>query len=62
MFNFTCKDASIWAIRLQDEDLPFVARTQLRVHLLICKRCRELTRQLETLKVGVHAWREHTDH
>ena len=61
MFKFSCKDATIWAIRLQDESLPLLARTQLRMHLLICKRCREFTRQLDTLKIGVHVWREQTD-
>lgn len=49
------------AIRLQDESLPLLARTQLRMHLLICKRCREFTRQLDTLKMGVQVWREQTD-
>lgn len=61
MFKFKCKDATIWAVRLQDERLPLLARTQLHMHLLICKRCREFTRQLDVLKVGVQVWREQTD-
>lgn len=51
----------MWATRLQDERLPLLARTQLQIHLLICRRCREFTRQLDALKMGVEVWREKTD-
>jgi hypothetical protein len=41
------------AIRLQsqalDHKLPFLERTGLRLHLLICKWCRRYTRQLKAL-------------
>ncbi len=56
-----CKDAAMWMIRLQDEQLPMTTRLALRFHLLLCDRCRDFNQQMVALKRGVEAWREHID-
>ena len=61
MLMSTCKDTSVWIIRLQDERLPMLIRVRLNMHLMICNRCREFKRQMHTLKQGVNDWREQTD-
>ncbi|MGB5108953.1 MAG: hypothetical protein WBO07_04165 [Formosimonas sp.] len=58
---FHCKDATMWQIRLQDEQLPLSVRLRLRAHLLVCRRCRALQNQLSVIQQGVHEWRERTD-
>lgn len=58
---FSCKDTSVWLMRLQDEQLPAMTRMQLKFHLLMCGRCKEFSRQLDALKLGVVSWREHID-
>lgn len=56
-----CKNASVWMVRLQDEQLPMSTRLVLRFHLLFCHRCRAFNQQMVTLKQGVEAWRESVD-
>jgi predicted anti-sigma-YlaC factor YlaD len=42
----TCRDVAERASDLLDETLPWTTRLQLRMHLLMCVRCREYVRQL----------------
>ena len=61
MFKHKCKDASLWMIRLQDEDLPLNIRLQLKVHLWMCKRCRSFEQQLKTIDLGMQTWKEYSE-
>ncbi|MBA3887967.1 MAG: zf-HC2 domain-containing protein [Acidobacteria bacterium] len=42
----TCRDVADHASDLLDDTLPWTTRLQLRMHLLMCGRCREYVRQL----------------
>ena len=61
MLMLQCKDAALWMVRLQDEQLPMAMRLKLRFHLVLCQRCRAFNQQMTILKQGVGAWREQTD-
>jgi hypothetical protein len=53
-----CKHASELMSCRQDRKLGLLESLQLRLHLLICKRCRRVTRQLEFLRTAIRRYRD----
>lgn len=47
----SCKEIS--QILASDEDLSIMRRTELRMHLLMCKHCSNYNKQLKFLKKGM---------
>lgn len=47
-----CNKASLLASRALDEKLPFGSRIMLKLHLLLCKNCRNFSKQLELLQIA----------
>jgi len=54
----TCKQASELMSCRQDRKLGLLEGLLLRLHLLICKRCRRVTRQIEFLRIAVRRYRD----
>ncbi len=46
----SCKQATEWMSRRMDEELPLSRRMGLRLHLMICKGCRNFSRQMDLLR------------
>ncbi|MBW2735057.1 MAG: zf-HC2 domain-containing protein [Deltaproteobacteria bacterium] len=47
----SCKDTTRLASDAMDRELPFWQRTQLRLHLMMCKHCARYVDQLQKLRV-----------
>jgi hypothetical protein len=58
MMMTSCKKASELMSREQDRALGPVEGLQLRLHLLICERCRQVTRHLEFLRTAIRRYRD----
>ncbi|MDP2397991.1 MAG: zf-HC2 domain-containing protein [Burkholderiales bacterium] len=54
----TCKHASELMSQGQDRTLGPVERLQLRLHLLICKRCRRVEQQFGLLRAAIRRCRD----
>ena len=54
----SCQQASRLLSRHQDEPLPFGKRMRLRLHLLYCDACTNVSRQFATLRLALRRWRE----
>ena len=54
----TCKQASELMSQQQDRALGPVERLRLRLHLLICERCRRVERHLEFLRTAIRRCRD----
>jgi hypothetical protein len=54
----SCKQASMLLSQAQDRPLNFAERLRLRAHLVICKRCQRVSRQLEFLRIAVQRYRD----
>ena len=58
MFRISCQQASRLLCQQQDERLPFGKRVRLRIHLAVCNACRNVSRQLEALRLSIRKWRD----
>jgi hypothetical protein len=54
----TCKHASELMSQQQDRTLGIFERLRLRVHLLICERCRRVEQQLGLLRAAIRRCRD----
>jgi len=54
-----CKQASLLASRAQDEELQFLERMTLKLHLLLCRSCAHFTQQLSILREASQHARTH---
>jgi len=54
----SCKETSRLLSQGEDRRLAFGERVALRVHLAICKGCRNVSRQFRFLRQAVHALAE----
>lgn len=54
----TCKQASELLSRAQDRPLPALQRLRLRMHLLICERCRRVAGHFEFLRRAIRRHRD----
>lgn len=46
----SCEDVSRIISRSQDEQLPWSDRLRVKTHLLMCKACQRMVRQMECLR------------
>ena len=46
----SCKHAAELMSRRMDEELPLSQRMGLRLHLMLCKGCRNFSRQMDILR------------
>ena len=58
MVMITCQHASRLLSQQQDEPLPLGKRLRLRLHLMICDACTNVSRQFAALRMAMHAIRE----
>jgi hypothetical protein len=58
MFRISCQQASRLISQRQDEPLAFGKRARLRLHLLYCDACTNVSRQFGTLRLAMQRWRE----
>lgn len=58
MLRLTCQQASRLLSQQQDEPLPFGKRVRLRLHLMYCDACTNVSRQFDTLRLGLLRWRD----
>ena len=58
MFRITCQQASRLLSQREDERLPFGKRMKLRFHLAVCDACRNVSRQLASVRLALQKWRE----
>jgi hypothetical protein len=54
----TCKQASELMSQQQDRALGPLERLRLRLHLLICERCRRIEQHLEFLRMAIRRCRD----
>ena len=58
MFRLSCQQASRLLSQREDEPLPFGKRMRLRLHLLYCDACTNVSRQFAALRLAMRNWRE----
>lgn len=58
MLRLSCQQASRLLSQQQDERLPIGKRMRLRLHLMYCDACTNVSRQFETLRLALQRWRE----
>ena len=54
----TCKETSLLLSQAQERPLGMAERVTLRLHLLLCKGCRNFRAQLEVLRAVVRRYRD----
>jgi hypothetical protein len=58
MLRLSCQQASRLLSQQQDEPLPFGKRVRLRLHLVYCDACTNVSRQFATLRLAMLRWRD----
>ena len=58
MLRLSCQQASRLLSQQQEDPLPFGKRMRLRLHLMYCDACTNVSRQFETLRLAMQRWRE----
>jgi putative zinc finger protein len=58
MLRLSCQQASRLLSQQQEDPLPFGKRVRLRLHLMYCDACTNVSRQFETLRLAMQRWRE----
>jgi len=58
MLRLSCQQASRLLSQQQDEPLPFGKRVRLRLHLMYCDACTNVSRQFATLRLAMLRWRD----
>ncbi len=58
MIRISCQQASRLLSQSQDEALPFARRLRLRLHLVYCDACRTVSRQFDSVRLALRAWRD----
>lgn len=53
MLRLSCQQASRLLSQQQDEPLPFGKRLRLRLHLMYCDACTNVSRQFDTLRLAM---------
>jgi hypothetical protein len=56
----TCREAAALLVAQEDRALPWADRVALRLHLLACKACPRLERQMLTMRNATRQWRNYT--
>jgi hypothetical protein len=58
MIRLSCQQASRLLSQQQDEALPFGKRVRLRLHLMYCDACTNVSRQFDTVRLAMLRWRD----
>ena len=58
MLRLSCQQASRLLSQKQDEPLPFGKRARLRLHLMYCDACTNVSRQFDTVRQAMLRWRD----
>ena len=58
MLRISCQHASRLLSQWQDEPLPLGKHLRLRLHLLYCDACTNVSRQFVALRLAMQRWRE----
>lgn len=58
MLRLSCQQASRLLSQQQDEPLPFGKRVRLRLHLMYCAACTNVSRQFDTVRLAMRRWRD----
>jgi hypothetical protein len=58
VIRLSCQQASRLLSQQQDEVLTLGKRLRLRLHLMYCDACTNVSRQLATLRLALQRWRE----
>ena len=58
MLRLSCQQASRLLSQAQDEPLPFGKRMRLRLHLMYCDACTNVSRQFAALRLAMRRWRD----
>jgi len=58
MIRISCQQASRLLSQQQDESLTLGKRLRLRLHLMYCDACTNVSRQFATLRLAMLRWRE----
>ena len=58
MLRISCQQASRLLSQHQDEPLPFSKRLRLRLHLMYCDACTNVSRQFAALRLAMRSLRE----
>lgn len=58
MLRLSCQQASRLLSQRHDEPLPFGKRMRLRLHLMYCDACTNVSRQFDTLRMAMQRWRD----
>ena len=59
MIRISCQQASRLLSQQQDESLTLGKRLRLRLHLMYCDACTNVSRQFATLRLAMLRWRDH---
>jgi len=58
MIRISCQQASRLLSQQQDESLTLGKRLRLRLHLMYCDACTNVSRQFAALRLSMSRWRE----
>jgi hypothetical protein len=58
MIRLSCQQASRLLSQHQDEPLSFAQRARLRLHLMYCDACTNVSRQFAALRLAIRRLRE----
>jgi hypothetical protein len=58
MIRLSCQQASRLLSQQQDEPLTFGKRMRLRLHLMYCDACTNVSRQFDTVRLAMLRWRD----
>jgi hypothetical protein len=59
MIRISCQQASRLLSQQQDEALTLGKRLRLRLHLVYCDACTNVSRQFVALRLALRNWRDH---
>ncbi len=58
MLRLSCQQASRLLSQKQDEPLPFRKRVRLRLHLMYCDACTNVSQQFDAMRLAMLRWRD----
>lgn len=59
--RLTCRQAAHLLLSRRDRRLPLVDRLALRLHLVICRACPRVARQLDLMHEAMGQWRRYAE-
>lgn len=59
--RLTCRESTRLLLTRQDRRLPWQERLRLRLHLVVCKACPRVARQLDLMRSAMGAWARYAE-